>query len=130
MTVPENFNLETDWMGVDFDGTLHIRDKSQPMTVLGEPIPEMVERVKQWLALGMKVKILTARVSHTQRINDEKLEFIRQQRLLINEWCYKHIGEILPIVCEKDCYMYQLWDDRAVTVERNTGKILGQNKVW
>ena len=51
---------QSGWIGVDLDGTLAkygIWDGS-----IGEPIPLMVERVKIWIALGVEVKIFTARV--------------------------------------------------------------------
>jgi len=39
----------------------------------------------------------------------------------------KHIGVELPITATKDLKMYELWDDRSICVERNTGRILGRN---
>ena len=42
---------------------------------------------------------------------------------MIKEWCIKHVGQELPITCFKDFGMIELWDDRAIRVEKNTGKI-------
>ena len=95
----------------------------------------MVERVKAWLELGMKVKILTARVSLVQKdipyIDQDALyQRIAEQKILLGKWCLDHVGRALPITCEKDCYMYQQWDDRAVCIEHNVGTILGINPIW
>lgn len=104
------------WIGVDFDGTL--------ATDVGEhPIPAMVERVKRWLSLGIEVRIVTARVntgdgewSYADRVRAEAH---------LKEWCKTHIGKELPITCQKDFNMYQLWDDRAVQVVKDTGERVG-----
>jgi len=111
---------EGSWIGVDLDGTLAHYDHWRGIEHIGEPIPAMLERVKQWLADGVDVRIFTARVG------DYRYEASRAY-VAIEDWCEKHLGEILPITCEKDLKMFQLWDDRCVCVERNTGKILGQN---
>ena len=129
----DHFNMETDWMGVDFDGTVHDRTKTKVQGELGPPVPLMVARIKAWRAKGMQVRLLTARVSeHPMKeipVNNVP-EFQEHQRKILSAWCLKHIGEVLPITDRKDGYMYQLWDDRSVCVERNTGKILGMNKEW
>ncbi len=44
---------------------------------------------------------------------------------LLEEWCEKHLGKVVPITCKKDFHMWKLYDDRAVQVEPNTGRILG-----
>ena len=48
------------WIAVDFDGTVAFYPP-QPGQSLGDPIPDMVDRVKQWLAEGIEVRIFTAR---------------------------------------------------------------------
>lgn len=42
----------------------------------------------------------------------------------IQAWCLKHLGQLLDVTAEKDFDMTSLWDDRAVTVEKNTGRFL------
>jgi hypothetical protein len=42
----------------------------------------------------------------------------------IKAWCLENIGIELPVTCSKDKDMLELWDDRAVTVEHNTGRCL------
>lgn len=43
---------------------------------------------------------------------------------IIRSWCLEHIGQELLITNVKDFGMYELWDDRAVTVEPNTGRVI------
>jgi hypothetical protein len=102
------------WIGVDLDGTLAEYSHFEGPTIIGKPIPRMVERVKRWLAEGRTVKIFTARVCKGP--TDVKL--IRQA---IEVWCAQHIGRKLEVTNEKDWGMVELWDDRAVQVIPNTG---------
>ena len=106
------------WIGVDLDGTLAHYDKWVGPWHIGEPVPLMVDRVKQWLAEGKDVRIFTARVSEDVRNDSEKMLV----SLTIREWCVKHIGRALPITYKKDFSMIELWDDRAIQVTKNTGK--------
>jgi hypothetical protein len=101
------------WIGVDFDGTLATDEGSRP-------IPAMVERVKRWLSVGIEVRIVTARVSENCGMRNLPLE-----RKLVEDWCLLHIGQKLKVTCEKDFNMYQLWDDRAVQVIKDTGIRVG-----
>lgn len=107
------------WIGVDFDGTLAYYDGWTHQ--LGDPIPVMLDRVKEWLAEGKTVKIVTARVSKTTRDPSKDVE---QQRNLIQLWCLAYLGQTLEVTCEKDYGMIELWDDRARRVETNTGRLL------
>lgn len=115
------------WIGVDFDGTLATYDKWQG-TTLGEPIKPMVDRVKAWLAQGIEVRIMTARVSSRNQVmrleQGEDMWESEAHRAAIEEWCERHLGQKLVVTAEKDFQMASLYDDRAITVEYNTGKIL------
>jgi hypothetical protein len=102
------------WIGVDLDATLAFYDGWRGPTHIGEPIPRMVERVKEWLKAGKTVKIFTARVYP----NKEDSNVCRKA---IEEWLIKVFGHTLPITHEKDHTMYELWDDRAIEVVPNTG---------
>ncbi len=102
----------------------------------------MVERVKQWLAEGKMVKIMTARVYFPPRqmfieadggFSLQEIAEREEQRQkredeahlaghLISLWCKIHIGQSLPVTCTKDYGMIELWDDRAVRVVLNTGE--------
>jgi hypothetical protein len=102
------------WIGVDLDGTLaHYEGWNKGK--IGAPIQPMVDRVKKWRSEGREVRIFTARVTD----NGRDLEAIRAD---IEQWCYEHIGEVLPITNIKDFAMIELWDDRAVRVQANTGE--------
>lgn len=120
----ETFTVQL-WYGIDFDGTLVTYLGDRDITKVGEPVGLMVDRVRMWLAEGKAVKIFTARV------NDECycLADIFISEKIINEFCLKHFGVILPITCRKDKWMVELWDDRAVRVITNTGyRDNGQNQ--
>ena len=62
------------WIGVDLDGVLSnsggsgenydvIGVRTQVCVWIGDPVPDMVDRVKVWLSQGKEVRIFTARVS-------------------------------------------------------------------
>lgn len=120
-------------IAVDFDGTLAHYDGWRGAGVLGEPIPEMLERVKRWLAEGVKVVIFTARVQYDPVPLDRthpEFEYrcarrgqAQEARRAIRAWCEKHLGTILEVTCEKRPEYEAMWDDRAVPVISNTGKI-------
>lgn len=106
------------WIGVDLDGTLAKQEQWQGIDHIGEPIPAMVARVRRWIAAGQEVRIFTARVTW----DDERVQQLAIH--YVEEWCKEHIGTVLPVTNVKDMEMIELWDDRAVGVERNTGAVL------
>ena len=106
------------WIGVDLDSTLAHYDTWRTDGSVGEPIWPMVERVKNWLSEGKRVKIFTARVSYHPLQRHTREEMIE----IIQDWCEEHIGERLEVTNEKDYLMAELWDDRAVQVEPNVGE--------
>lgn len=107
------------WIGVDLDGTLAEYNGWVSPTHIGAPIPKMVNRIRRWLSEGRQVRIFTARVFASGRVNDEELGLVI---MAIGDWCEEHIGQRLPITCTKDYGMVELWDDRAVQVIPNTGE--------
>jgi hypothetical protein len=113
------------WIGVDLDGTLAHYEGFKGPKIIGAPIPLMVERVKGWLAEGITVKIFTARVwkPEVAATYEDALrcEQAIDARMAIQTWCREHLGVELEVTCTKDYSMWQLWDDRAVQVEMNTG---------
>jgi hypothetical protein len=115
------------WIGVDLDGTLAVYDGWEPGYRIGDPIPEMVERVKRWLAEGHEVRIVTARVGRPaqNRVLDTQ-EKIDRMKAAIQDWCEEHVGARLAVTNEKDYGMIELWDDRAIQVEPNTGRVIGK----
>ncbi len=118
------------WIAVDLDGTLAVYESGHGIDSVGPPVPEMVERVKRWLDVGQEVRIFTARVAAQGRTNENGVAdteaFAQQQREMIEAWCQEHIGQVLPVTATKDFQMLALYDDRCVQVERNTGRLLGE----
>lgn len=116
------------WIGVDFDGTLS-KYEGWADGQLGPPVPRMLERVKGWLAEGKEVRIFTARVGACGDTNSDSGlidggAFAEEQRALIEAWCEKHLGRKLRVTASKDFAMLELWDDRAIQVQFNTGEVL------
>lgn len=114
------------WIGVDLDGTLAHYTGWKGPTHIGSPVPLMLERVRAWLKEGKDVRIFTARVSSdgTERRDREAAE----ARVAIEDWCAIHVGRVLPVTNVKDYAMVELFDDRAVTVEQNTGRLIGREQ--
>lgn len=116
------------WIAVDLDGTLANYDGWVSETHIGEPVPAMLFRVKKWLADGKDVRIFTARVDGGEvaiAAGDqlgEKFRDVAAVRAVIEQWCLKHIGQIIPVTNKKDYGMVELWDDRCVRVIPNTGE--------
>lgn len=108
------------WIGIDLDGTL-ADDTGEMFDIekIGDPVPEMTNFAKLLLENGYEVKIMTARVAVTDKA-------LRNQIIsAIQAWTLKHIGYTLTVTCVKDMNMIALFDDRAIGVKRNTGKIMG-----
>lgn len=101
-----------DVVAVDLDKTLAKFKEWKGKDFVGEPIAPMVDRVKKWLAEGKKVVIFTARANKPENIPP------------IRKWLKENIGQELPVTNVKRPDFAQIWDDRAVTVQKNTGKIL------
>lgn len=100
------------WIGVDLDGTLAEYDERRGLEHIGRPVPAMLARVREWLAQGFDVRIFTARAS------DPALT------MTVKPWLREHNLPDLPVVNTKDLQLVQVWDDRAVQVERNTGRVI------
>ena len=115
------------WIGVDFDGTLAEYHKWEGPTVLGKPVPKMVEFVKKLLEDGKHVKIMTARawVDRYDPTGESKANAAKAKSA-IQAWCKEHLGKALPVTCEKDYGMTVLYDDRVRRVATNTGYIAAE----
>lgn len=116
--------VDKSWIGVDLDRTLAHYDgwNFDPETGLGRigaPIPAMVERVKNWIAAGETVKIFTARMS-----SDRVGLMLERTKMAIEQWCATHLGAILDVTAEKDFHCKAIYDDLAIGVEPNTGRLL------
>ncbi len=103
------------WIGVDLDGTLAWHEEGDPLAEIGPPVAPMIERVRQLLAEGWRIKIFTARAAFPR------------QMVLIQQWLRRHGLPPLEITNAKDFGMVRLYDDRCVQVEPNTGRIITDN---
>lgn len=100
------------WIGVDLDGTL--AEYSGAMgNAIGHPIPAMLSRIKDWIAIGVEVRIFTARACDQSQIP------------AIRAWLAKAGIGGLAITNAKDFGMVALYDDKAVRVGKNTGHVCG-----
>lgn len=143
MTEPIKDYMREDagWIGVDFDGTIAEYTTWKGPTDLGRPISSMVVRVARWLYEGRKVKIFTARCwpyptvpanrdpfsirwIDDAEVTSDRLDCARSAIVAIQDWCLVNFGQQLDITCVKDLHMIELFDDRAVQVEMNTGRPL------
>lgn len=103
------------WIGVDLDGTLARYDGWKGIGHIGDPIPVMAARVRRWHEEGRAVKIFTARVSGGGWDREEVVAHIQA-------WLERHGLPAMPVTNVKDFGMVELWDDRCVQVEVNTGR--------
>lgn len=122
------------WIGVDLDGTLAHYEGFKGANMIGDPIIPMLNRVKKWLEEGKDVRIFTARVWHGELLDhpnyasySKRYRESNEARKAIIEWCIKHLGRALPVTNEKDYGMVELWDDRAVQIEPNTGRRMDEH---
>lgn len=103
------------WIGCDLDGCL-AEYHGYGDGKIGKPVPKMLERVKKWIEDGQEVRIMTARAA-TGNSDDIKA---------IEDWLEENDIGGLAITNEKDYEMILLYDDRCVQVEKNTGRIIGE----
>src|SRR4029077_2378130 len=106
------------WIAIDLDGTLAIYPPDNGQSI-GSPIAPMVDRVKEFVANGIEVRIFTARGAGNI-VSDTCARNVRE----INKWVDEHIGSPLEITCEKDNQCVAIFDDIAIPVEHNTGRTL------
>ncbi|MCF8044602.1 MAG: hypothetical protein K9J83_01985 [Desulfarculaceae bacterium] len=113
---PECGNTDSDlpvqWTGVDLDGTLAYHEPGDSIVEIGEPVPAMMERVRKMIDNGERIKIFTARACDPG------------QAALIRKWLKRQGLPDLEITNIKDYNMIRLFDDRAIQVEANTGRLI------
>ncbi|UCF36623.1 MAG: hypothetical protein JSU96_17685 [Acidobacteriota bacterium] len=101
------------WIGVDLDGTLARYEPGKNPNHIGEPVPDMMQRVRCWLADGQSVKVVTARAVDP---------FLKRT---VQRWLRIHDLGNLEVTDRKDFGMTVLWDDRCIQVDRaNSGATL------
>ena len=114
-TITLQSRKNTGWIGVDLDGTLAYYDPE--FYGIGEPVELMKARVLEWVKNGLRVKIFTARAFDPSQIPD------------VQKWLKINGFPDLEVTNIKDFGMMKLFDDRAVEVKMNTGKILAMRSV-
>jgi len=101
------------WIGVDLDGCLAEYHGWKGDFEFGQPIQPMVEFVKKTLEAGeYDVRIMTARANDGPEVVSA-----------IQDWLEAAGLPRLAVTATKDFKMVMLYDDRAVTVELNTGRL-------
>jgi len=106
------------WIGIDLDGTLAEYNGWKGSGHIGKPIEKMANRLREWVADGQEVRIMTARASSL--FPDAKKSIS-----IIQDWLAENFGEEfgnIEVTNEKDQFMIELWDDRAVQLIPNTGE--------
>jgi len=102
----------TESIAVDLDRTLAYYDGWKGEGHIGEPIPAMLARVRKWIQEGKTIKIFTARATDPKAIP------------YIEKWLELHGIGGLEVTNIKDNGMREFWDDRAIQIIPNTGKIV------
>lgn len=112
------------WIGFDFDGTLaeHCGGQLQRDP---RPIGPMVDVLKRHLAAGHECRILTARVSNSATWPTDPESVVQDEwhRNFVQDWLEARGLPRLKVQCHKDFTMAWLYDDRAVQVVTNEGRI-------
>ena len=105
----DRIKVKEGWIGVDLDGTLAEYGGWVGPRHIGVAIPLMLARVKKWLHEGWEVRIFTARAHDPVQVP------------FVHDWLVANGLPRLAVTNVKDFGMIELWDDRAVAVEFNTG---------
>jgi phosphoglycolate phosphatase-like HAD superfamily hydrolase len=99
-------------IAVDLDGTLAEYDEFEEVTKIGAPVPVMEKRVRGWIAAGKEVVIFSARAGTAEG------------KTAIEGWLKDNGFPALEVTDRKSPEFEEIWDDRAVQVEKNTGREL------
>jgi hypothetical protein len=104
------------WIGIDLDGTLaeHATGRFRENHI-GKAIPRMVDKLWGHLNKGDTVKIFTARIAKKPHM-----------RKVIQHWLMMQGIPPLEVTNIKDPGMTKLYDDKAIKVEKNTGKVYNE----
>lgn len=112
-------NMKRIHIALDFDKTLAYHESSWGISRVGEPIPSMLKKVKEWVAKGYKITIFTARLSHD-------LVQSKAQERLIKDFLAKNDLPDFDVTSTKKPYFSHIIDDRAYHVFPNTGILQGE----
>ncbi len=103
---------------VDLDGCLALYDGWRGYHHIGEPIPEMVRKVKGWLAYGDTVVIFTARIGNP--VTPDTYINTNEAIRLVQDWTEKHLGQRLKVTNVKAGFDIG-YDDKIHSIVQNTG---------
>ena len=106
---------EKNVIAVDLDGTLAFDSPPGDPLAVGEPIPMMMQRLRQWLADGEQVVIFTARLNAPD-VTDKAAVVAAVQ-----DWLEQQGLPRLRVTDRKLWAIKEFWDDRAVQVIPNSG---------
>ena len=104
------------WTGVDLDGTLAYLDRNSSYGEVGRPVPAMMALVRKMINSGIRIKIFTARAEDPEQCH------------IIRKWLKDNNLPEFEITNVKDYDMQRLYDDRCIQVERNTGRLIVDDK--
>lgn len=107
-------------IAVDLDATLAYGMVPYDPKRIGPPVLPMVLKVQRWLKQGKKVVILTARLNSKVHTPVQ----LKYTRRLIGAYTKRYVGQRLPSTAEKHPMMSQIYDDKAIQVIPNTGKVV------
>ena len=112
-------------IALDFDRTLaEYHGGKNAVFSVGKPIPEMVKKVKGWVAAGHNITIFTARVAPVGKNGPRDAAFIQNQGKMIQNFLQEVGLPAFQVTAIKFPHFDVFVDDKAVAVEANTGKIL------
>jgi hypothetical protein len=112
-------NMKRVHIALDFDKTLARHESAWGISRVGEPIPLMVAKVKEWVAKGYKITIFTARLSHD--LSQNKI-----QEGLIKGFLAKNGLPDFDVTAMKLSSFTHIIDDRGYHVFPNTGVLQGE----
>lgn len=106
-------------IAVDLDGTIaEYKPGYAQRKYIGEPIEPIFSIIKSLDGRGHTIKIFTARANDPSHIPS------------IKKWLKKHGLGHIEVTNKKTPDMELFLDDRALQVEKNTGRILGKHKLF
>lgn len=105
-------SMKRDVEAFDLDATLAEYHGYQGDDHIGEPIPEMMEKVQKFLDEGKEVVIFTARAHNPK------------SKQIVQNWLEKHGLPRLEVTNIKRPEFSRIYDDRARQVEPNTGRLV------
>ena len=105
-------------IAIDLDGTLALYDGWEGSDKIGDPVPAMVDIMLHHIRNGEECVIFTARVSGDDKEEAEMAEYH------IRNWLAKNDLPQLKITCIKEKAFRIFYDDRAIRIAHNEGKMI------